>query len=308
MRKIMKTEGAVRRMGYGLSLIHISEIQFAVTVEVALRVKSQFFNGVFYTYSRFGHFFEYPPVLLFQGCWHRALPFPLLPRAQRRPRQRIPPMTDVYKRQAFDSIREEYTTMLQNQLARGNNGLIKTKYLTFGIDADSIKAAKPRLAVSYTHLDVYKRQLLDRSTLSQKNGWQDSEGRTYIVYPIAEIAEMLDKGCTTIKGALNELDAAGLLERRRAGFSCANRLYVKVPDIPVVQFFDQLTDGKPPLIRAGNRPTDSRKTDLMTVGKPSPNQTNINNLIESQTKRASEGPVSYTHLGNTTDRPSIPSR
>ena len=43
-----------------------SEIQFAVTVEVALRVKSQFFNGVFYAYSRFGHFFEYPLVLLFQ--------------------------------------------------------------------------------------------------------------------------------------------------------------------------------------------------------------------------------------------------
>ena len=37
---------------------------------------------------------------------------------------------------------------------------------------------------------------------------------------------MLDKGCTTIKGALNELDAAGLLERRRTGFSAANRLYV----------------------------------------------------------------------------------
>ena len=52
----------------------------------------------------------------------------------------IPPQGD-----AFDSIREEYTTMLQNQLARGNNGLIKTKYLTFGINADSIKAAKPRL-------------------------------------------------------------------------------------------------------------------------------------------------------------------
>ena len=45
----------------------------------------------------------------------------------------------------FDSIRVEYTTMLQNQLARGNNGLIKTKYLTFGIDADNLKAAKPRL-------------------------------------------------------------------------------------------------------------------------------------------------------------------
>mgnify|MGYP000814065998 FL=1 len=139
--------------------------------------------------------------------------------------------------------------------------------------------------LSHTARELYA-LLLDRSTLSQKNGWQDSEGRTYIVYPIAEIAEMLDKGCTTIKGALNELDAAGLLERRRTGFSAANRLYVKVPPIPVVQFSDQLTDGKPPLIRAGNRPTDSRKTDLMTVGKPSPNQTNINNLIA----------VSYTHL------------
>ena len=45
----------------------------------------------------------------------------------------------------FDSIRLEYTQMLQNQLARGNNGLIKTKYLTFGVEADSLKAAKPRL-------------------------------------------------------------------------------------------------------------------------------------------------------------------
>ena len=45
----------------------------------------------------------------------------------------------------FDSIRLEYTQMLQNQLARGNNGLIKTKYLTFGVEADGLKAATPRL-------------------------------------------------------------------------------------------------------------------------------------------------------------------
>jgi len=45
----------------------------------------------------------------------------------------------------FNDLRTEYTTMLQNQLAKGNNGLMKTKYLTFGIDADSIRAAKPRL-------------------------------------------------------------------------------------------------------------------------------------------------------------------
>ena len=45
----------------------------------------------------------------------------------------------------FDNIREEYTQMLRSQLARGNNGLIKTKYLTFGIEAANVKEAKPRL-------------------------------------------------------------------------------------------------------------------------------------------------------------------
>ena len=35
--------------------------------------------------------------------------------------------------------------MLQDQLERGNNGLIKNKYLTFGIEADGYKTAKPRL-------------------------------------------------------------------------------------------------------------------------------------------------------------------
>ena len=141
--------------------------------------------------------------------------------------------------------------------------------------------------------------LLDRSTLSQKNKWQDGEGRIYIIYPIAEIAEILDKGSTTIKGALNELDAAGLLERERGGFSAPNRLYVKVPRVPQVQFSDQLMAGKPTLIEPENRPTDGQKTDLMMVGKPSPNQTTINNLTENQTKGVSgEPPAPYGRYQN----------
>ena len=46
---------------------------------------------------------------------------------------------------ADDSLRVEYSQMLQNQLERGNNGLVKSKYLTFGIEAESYKTAKPRL-------------------------------------------------------------------------------------------------------------------------------------------------------------------
>ena len=59
--------------------------------------------------------------------------------------------------------------MLQNQLARGNNGLIKTKYLTFGIDADSIKAAKPRLERIETDiLNNFKRLGVAARTLDGK--------------------------------------------------------------------------------------------------------------------------------------------
>ena len=46
---------------------------------------------------------------------------------------------------AFDDIRSEYAGMLKNQLAKGNNGLSKTKFITFGIDSESLKTAKPRL-------------------------------------------------------------------------------------------------------------------------------------------------------------------
>ena len=45
----------------------------------------------------------------------------------------------------FNEIRMEYANMLQNQLAKGNNGLTKTKYITFGIEAEGIKTAKARL-------------------------------------------------------------------------------------------------------------------------------------------------------------------
>ena len=45
----------------------------------------------------------------------------------------------------YNSIRVEYTDMLKNQLSKGNNGLIKKKYITFGIEASSLREAKPKL-------------------------------------------------------------------------------------------------------------------------------------------------------------------
>ena len=45
----------------------------------------------------------------------------------------------------FDSVREEYGGILRSQLEKGNNGLIRYKYATFGIESKNLKEAKPRL-------------------------------------------------------------------------------------------------------------------------------------------------------------------
>ena len=53
----------------------------------------------------------------------------------------IPPQNDD-----FNSIRTEYSDMLKSQLAKGNNGLVKHKYITFSIEADNPAAARARLS------------------------------------------------------------------------------------------------------------------------------------------------------------------
>ena len=73
------------------------------------------------------------------------------------------------KDDAFDGIRHEYAEMLQNQLAKGNNGLTKTKFITFGIEADGIKAAKPRLdRIEIDLLNNFKRLGVSAAPLDGK--------------------------------------------------------------------------------------------------------------------------------------------
>ena len=50
-----------------------------------------------------------------------------------------------FQRDGFDDVRAEYSQMLRQQLAKDNNGLTKTKFLTFGIQGDSMRQVKPRL-------------------------------------------------------------------------------------------------------------------------------------------------------------------
>lgn len=68
--------------------------------------------------------------------------------------------------------------------------------------------------------------LLDRNSLSQKNGWLDAENRVYIIYTIEEMKK--DLGCASekVSKVLKELEAIGLIYRKRNGRGKANYIYV----------------------------------------------------------------------------------
>lgn len=132
----------------------------------------------------------------------------------------------------------------------------------FIVDADISSTSKLLFAV-----------LLNRANLSQKNVWEDENGNIYCVYPIEDLAKVLGKGKTTVKNALNELSGCGLLERVRADFGRANRLYIKLPR-------DVDTVSKPPLIEPENRHSVGHKSKSKKASYPTPNnyikQQNIN--------------------------------
>ena len=69
--------------------------------------------------------------------------------------------------------------------------------------------------------------LLDRMTLSRKNGWFDDENRVFIIYQIGEIQEDLGFSKKKAMDLLSELEAFGLLEKKRRSHGLPNILYVK---------------------------------------------------------------------------------
>lgn len=68
--------------------------------------------------------------------------------------------------------------------------------------------------------------LLDRNSLSQKNGWLDEKNRVYVVYTIKEMREDLCCATEKISKVLKELEVIGLIFRKRNGRGMANYIYV----------------------------------------------------------------------------------
>ena len=114
------------REGYYTKTLSYEDINYAVA---SSDDQSTIFDG----YCGFLNYFD--SALPFQLSFinHRSRP-------ENRYSVNISPQYDD-----FNSIRGEFTAMLENQIAKSNNGIVRSKYITFGINADGIAAARPRL-------------------------------------------------------------------------------------------------------------------------------------------------------------------
>ena len=105
----------------------------------------------------------------------------------------------------------------------------------YGKEADSFKFYRiPQMLVtderfkyvSYGAKILYG-LFLDRVGLSNKNGWRDEFGRTFIIYSVQEVMEAMNCSKVTAIKMISELEKAGLLEKKRRGLGLANVIYLK---------------------------------------------------------------------------------
>lgn len=115
--------------------------------------------------------------------------------------------------------------------------------------------------------------LLDRVSLSAKNGWADEEGRVYVYMTVSSIEEAM--GCAHQKacGLLSELEEFGLIERKKQGLGKPDRIYVKN--------FIQVWNSN--LRKYENHTSEGMEIIPQEVWKSASNNTDKNNTEDSNT-------------------------
>ena len=95
----------------------------------------------------------------------------------------------------YNSVRAEFTGMLKNQIAKSNNGIERSKYITFGIPAENVAAARPRLerveadvTGNFKRLGVQSQPLDGRERLALLHGQLHPGSREPFRFKWADIA------------------------------------------------------------------------------------------------------------------------
>ena len=80
-------------------------------------------------------------------------------------------------------------------------------------------------------MKVFFDTVLKAAILHRKNLWIDERGFVFVIFTICSLAEQLGRSTVSVSSALKELNAAGLIERRRTRFSSPNHIFVKIPNV-----------------------------------------------------------------------------
>ena len=121
--------------------------------------------------------------------------------------------------------------------------------------------------------------MLDRMSLSMKNGWLDDENRAYIIYTVDAIMEDLGCAKATCVKIMKELDTEngiGLIEKKRRGLGKPDIIYVKKPQ----KFTMQTLRGS--------------ESELAEVHKADPIYTNYNQTNQSYTDISYTNPINQS--------------
>ena len=118
--------------------------------------------------------------------------------------------------------------------------------------------------------------LLDRMDLSMKNGWLDKQNRVYLFFTVQEIQESLGCGKNKAIQLMQELEKAGLIERKRQGMGKPSFVYVK----------NILSCSESELKRFKNQTSGGLENKLQEVGKSNPNHTDYSHTDQSQNNQS----------------------
>ena len=86
---------------------------------------------------------------------------------------------------------------------------------------------EPRFQSLSTNAKTLYGILLDRMSLSAKNGWLDEQGRVFIIFTIEDVKRALCCADNKATKLLRELEEFGLIERKRRGLGKPSLVYVK---------------------------------------------------------------------------------
>ena len=192
----------------------------------------------------------------------------------------------------FDDVRMEYAQMLREQLAKGNNGLVRTKYITFGIEAGSIREAKPKL--ERIEADVLNNFKVLGVPASPLNG----EERLRVLYEVFNQDEKTPFQFTygrALQSGMGTKDFIaptsfvfqdGKTFRMGSSYGAASYLQILAPELTDKMLAEFLDMDQNLLVNMHVQPLDQLKAVKMVKGK----MTDINRMkIEEQKKAVRSG-------------------